>query len=168
MKGLCAVSGIESWAAPGLDWRMAMRLRFPIWLLLAAVPLAAGAETYRWVDEKGQVHYTETPPPGKNAQVVPPPPPPSAAPNQDALNQSLDKARADAPRQKAEADRTAQAQAQREQQCKQARDQLAYMDEKTARRLGTTDEQGNVSRVTEEQFQERRAELQKVIGESCS
>ena len=33
------------------------------------------AETYRWVDEKGVVHYTDTPPPSP----APPPPPPSTA-----------------------------------------------------------------------------------------
>jgi hypothetical protein len=143
-------------------------LRLPLWLLLAALPLAAGAQAYRWVDEKGQVHYTQTPPPGKNAQPVGPPPPPAASPNQDAINQSLEADRTAQPARQAEAARTAQAQAQMEQQCRQAREQLAYMDEKTSRRLGTTDEQGNVSRVTEEQFQERRAELQRVISERCN
>ena len=143
-------------------------LRFPLWLLLAALPLTAGAQAYRWVDEKGQVHYSQTPPPGKNAQPVGAPPPPAASPNQDAINQSLEADRAAQPARQAEAARTAQAQDQMQQQCRQAREQLAYMDEKTSRRLGTTDEQGNVSRVTEEQFQERRAELQRVISERCN
>lgn len=137
-------------------------------LLLAALPLAAGAQAYRWVDEKGQVHYTQTPPPGRSAQPVAPPPPPAGAPNQEALNRSLQADKATAPERQAAADRAAQAQAQMEQQCRQAREQLAYMDEKTARRLGTTDEQGNVARVTEEQFQQRRAELQRVISERCN
>ncbi|MGH8481411.1 MAG: DUF4124 domain-containing protein [Nevskiaceae bacterium] len=140
----------------------------PLWLLLAALPLAAGAEVYRWVDEKGQVHYTQTPPPGKDAEAVAPPRPPADAPNQDALNKSLEADKAAEPGRRTEADRAAQAQDQLEQQCRQAREQLAYMDAKTARRLGTTDEQGNVSRVTEEQFQERRAELQRVISERCN
>lgn len=147
---------------------MIRTLRWPLWLLLAALPIAAGAQAYRWVDEKGQVHYTQTPPPGKNAQPVGPPPPPAASPNQDSINQSLEADRAAQPARQAEAARTAQAQDQAEQQCRQAREQLAYMDEKTSRRLGTTDEQGNVSRVTEEQFQERRAELQRVISERCN
>ena len=147
---------------------MARFLRFPLWLLLAALPMAAGAQAYRWVDEKGQVHYSQTPPPGKNAQPVGPPPPPSAAPNQESLNQSLASDRDAEPDQRAQADRAAQDQQQAEQQCRQAREQLAYMDEKTARRLGTTDEQGNVSRVTEEQFQARRAELLQVISERCN
>ncbi len=64
-------------------------------------------------------------------------------------------------------DRAFQQQANVEAQCRQAREQLAYMEAKTARRLGTTDESGNVSRVTEEQFQARRAELQQAIAERC-
>jgi hypothetical protein len=39
-------------------------------LLLAAAP-SAGAEIYRWVDERGTVHYSnEAPPPGVNAASV--------------------------------------------------------------------------------------------------
>ena len=147
---------------------MARVLRFPFLLLLAALPLAAGAQAYRWVDEKGQVHYSQTPPPGKKVEPVAPPRPPSSAPNQEALNQSLESERASAPERAAAAERTAAARQQIEQQCKQAREQLAYMEAKTARRLGTTDEQGNVSRVSEEEFQARRAELQRVIAEGCN
>jgi hypothetical protein len=147
---------------------MARVLRFPLWLLLAALPLAAGAQAYRWVDEKGQVHYSQTPPPGKNAQPVAPPPPPAAAPNQDALKRALQDGAAGEPESRAQAERMAEYQQQLEQQCKQAREQLAYMEAKTSQRLGTTDEQGNVSRVTEEQFQARRSELQRTIAERCS
>ena len=147
---------------------MVRRLRAPLLLLLVALPLAAEAQVYRWVDDQGRVHYSQVPPPGKKAQPVGPPPAPSSAPNQESLNQALEGDRAAAPERQAEAERSAQAQAQLEQQCSQAREQLAYMDAKTARRLGTTDEQGNVSRVTEEQFQQRRAELQRVISERCS
>jgi hypothetical protein len=137
-------------------------------LLLAMFPLLAGAQAYRWVDDKGQVHYSQVPPTGRDSRPVGPAPPPSAAPNQDSLNRSLANDNAAAPERREEAERAGQAQAQLEAQCKQAREQLAYMDAKTARRLGTTDEKGNVSRVTEEQFQQRRAELQRVISERCS
>jgi len=137
-------------------------------ITLAAAPLLATAEVYRWVDDRGQVHYSQVPPTGREAQPVGPPAAPQAAPNQDSLNQSLKAANDAAPQKKAEADRIAQTQANLEQYCTQLREQLAYLDAKTARRLGTTDEKGNVSRVTEEQFQERRNELLQKISESCS
>ena len=139
-----------------------------LFIALLLSPLSAGAQAYRWVDDKGQVHYSQVPPPGRSAQSVGPPPPSAAAPNQDSLNQSLADKNAAEPEKRAEAERLSQAEAQREQQCRQAREQLTYMEAKTARRLGTTDEQGNVSRVTEEQFQARRAELQQVISERCN
>lgn len=143
---------------------MVTRLLF---VALAVLPLSAAAQAYRWVDEKGQVHYSQVPPPGRSAQPVGPPPPAASAPNQESLNRSLAEDKEAEPQKRAEAERMNQAHAQRQQQCSQAREQLAYMEAKTARRLGTTDEQGNVSRVTEEQFQARRAELQKAIGEAC-
>ncbi len=131
------------------------------------LPLAAGAQVYRWVDERGQVHYSQVPPTGRESRSVGSPPAPAAAPNQDSLNRSLAQDNEAAPKRQEAAAQAAQAQAQREEQCRQAREQLAYMDAKTARRLGTTDAQGNVSRVTEEQFQQRRAELQRIADERC-
>ena len=56
------------------------------WLLLSwlLLPLAAGAQgLYKWVDEKGVVHYSDTPPAGKPGQklnIAPPPPLDSQAP----------------------------------------------------------------------------------------
>jgi len=142
--------------------------RLPWFLIVAMLPLAAGAQVYRWVDDRGQVHYSQVPPKGRDAQPVGAAPPPAASPNQDSLNRSLADDKQAEPQRRETADRASQAQSLREQQCRQALEQLAYMDAKTPRRLGTTDEQGNVSRVTEEQFQQRRAELQKMADEQCS
>ncbi len=149
------------------DSMMRFGMRFGWFLAVALLPAVAGAQAYRWVDDKGQVHYSQVPPLGKNAQPVAPPPPPAAAPNQDALNRSMAEGKeGEAERQK-DTDRTFQQQANVDAQCRQARENLAYMEAKTARRLGTTDEKGNVSRVTDEQFESRRAELQRIISESC-
>jgi hypothetical protein len=139
-------------------------MRFGWFLIAALLPVVAGAQAYRWVDEKGQVHYSQVPPPGKEAKPVGPPPPPAAAPNQDALNRSLAEGKEAEPQRRKEADRAFQQQANIEAQCRQARETLAYMEAKTARRLGTTDEKGNVSRVTDEEFEARRAELRQIIS----
>lgn len=47
-----------------------MKIRAPIAVLLGAVTFAASAQLYRWTDEKGRVHITDTPPPptAKNVQ----------------------------------------------------------------------------------------------------
>jgi uncharacterized protein DUF4124 len=152
-----------SYAGGGAKYTDSMT-RFGWFLVMALVPALAGAEAYRWVDEKGQVHYSQVPPPGKKAEPVAPAAGPAAAPNQESLNKSLTESKAAEGQRQQDADRAFQQQANRDAQCNQAREQLAYMDAKTSRRLGTTDEQGNVSRVTEEQFQARRAELQQILN----
>jgi len=45
-------------------------MRFLLLVMLAGMALTAAAQQYRWVDEKGRVHYTDTPPPpsAKGAQ----------------------------------------------------------------------------------------------------
>lgn len=48
--------------------------RFLLALFAALAALhaaAAGAQTYRWVDKDGRVHYTDNPPPGATATNVP-------------------------------------------------------------------------------------------------
>lgn len=147
---------------------MTRSLRFSLVLLLSAVPFLAAAQVYRWVDDRGQVHYSQTPPPGRTVEQIGAAPPPQASPNQDSLNQSLKDANDAAPRQKAEADRIAQNQASLEQYCNQTREQLAFLDAQTARRLTTTDDTGGVARMTEEQFQQRRNELLKNLSDRCN
>jgi hypothetical protein len=45
-------------------------MKFPLVLLLAILAGTAGAQTYRWIDKQGQVHYTDKPPaPGEAAKV---------------------------------------------------------------------------------------------------
>jgi hypothetical protein len=59
--------------------------------LVAASPLAAGEQIYKWVDARGNVTYSSTPPPGTAAQPVdlPPEPPPGAAEAARAREQSI-------------------------------------------------------------------------------
>src|SRR2546430_3354592 len=46
-----------------------MKKRAAIAALLGAVTFAASAQLYRWTDEKGRVHITDTPPPASAKQV---------------------------------------------------------------------------------------------------
>jgi hypothetical protein len=59
---------------------------------LALLPLAAAAEMYKWVDEKGRTVYSETPPPdGKGTKVdIKPSGPASAAAPTDWRQKELD------------------------------------------------------------------------------
>jgi len=74
-----------------------MRLVFSLLCLICGLCWsAANAEMYRWVDEKGKVHYTDTPPPAniKNRRTLKPaaraPAPPPAAPADSAAAAGLD------------------------------------------------------------------------------
>ena len=44
------------------------RLLLAMGLLLCAAP--ASAQMYKWVDDKGVTHYSESPPPGRKAQQI--------------------------------------------------------------------------------------------------
>ena len=137
--------------------------------LLAAPALAlAQAQAYKWVDEYGQVHYTQEPPKKGKYEPARPAPPPSLAPNQESINKALDQSIKDAPTKKEEAEQAAAVQAQKQQECKSAQDQLSYMEASTARRMTTTDDKGNVSRVTDEQYEQRHNQLQQVVRDKCA
>ena len=46
-------------------------MRLALFLLLLVTTFAVGAEVYRWVDEKGTVHYSNSaPPPGTEGKLV--------------------------------------------------------------------------------------------------
>lgn len=70
-------------------------------LLALLAPPAAGAELYKWIDDKGVVNYSSTPPPPGRAtkempqntpgvSVIPAPPAPPPAPAKSAADQRVD------------------------------------------------------------------------------
>lgn len=65
-------------------------MRFLTAVILASAALSASAQLYRWTDERGRTHFTDTPPPAaaKNVQKREPPPPPAAAAEPYALQQA--------------------------------------------------------------------------------
>lgn len=137
-------------------------------LALALLPLAAVAQTYRWVDENGRVNFTQVPPKTGPYTVIGGAPPPAAAPNQESLNQSLDQERDSREEQRLAAEKKAAEQAQRQERCRKAIEQLAYLEGQTARRMASTNEQGEVVRDTEEQFEQRLTGQRELIKENCN
>lgn len=143
--------------------------RIVLFAALAALPLAALAQTYKWRDARGQVHYAQVPPKSGTYEVITPAATtaPTPAPNQEALNQSLQDAQKTAPAQQAAADKAAAEQAQRQEKCKQALERIAYMDARTPRRLGVKDAQGNSARMTQEDFDKQRGAWQQQADQNC-
>ncbi|NIN36712.1 MAG: DUF4124 domain-containing protein, partial [Gammaproteobacteria bacterium] len=67
-----------------------------LFLCVLATPLQVSAQMYKWVDEAGTVHYSQSPPPaGIQATVIKPPPAvdsDTARANLDRRLENLDKA----------------------------------------------------------------------------
>jgi hypothetical protein len=139
-----------------------------LFLIALACPLGVAAQAYKWVDDYGQVHYTQIPPTGKKAEAARAAAPAPGSPNQESLNQALTQAQRDEARKKQEAEKTAAAQAQRAQECKSWQEQLTYLDSTPPNRMMTTDEAGTPARVTEGQHEQRRNQLQQALREKCA
>jgi len=158
------VSRVERGAPLSLDWRMRLTA---VVLLLGLMSLDAAGQTYRWVDDAGRVHYSQVPPTGRDYELVGAAPPATAAPNQEALNRSLEHSVKEEPKRREQAAQEAEQRVARETRCQQARERLAALDAATARRLSVTDELGQVSRMNDEEFEKRREDTQREIGTHC-
>lgn len=134
---------------------------------LVALPAAAGT-VYKWKDASGQVHYTQTPPPEgavrepaqRSTQAAVQPgvtlsaPAPAAPPAQTGKPPEV---------KGAAAVETAEAKAKR---CSEARERVAFLEERTAYRLMIEQPDGSSSRMTEEEFQDRVAKAREA-GKGC-
>jgi hypothetical protein len=135
---------------------------------MTLLSLGALAQTYKWVDAQGQTHYTQVPPKDAPYETIDPATPPASSPNQDALNQSLSEALKGAPEQEKAAQAAAEKQAKREADCRAALDRITYLDARTPRRLATTNkETGEVTRMSDEEFQRLRAAEQEKAAKNC-
>lgn len=135
---------------------------------LALMSAAAPGQTYRWVDEQGQTHYTQVAPTGRTYDLIGAAPPPAQAPNQDTLNESLAEAIKATPEQEKAAAAAAQQEAQRQADCRAALERIAYLDARTPRRLATTDPAtGQVSRMSDQEFTRLRTLEQEKAAKNC-
>lgn len=130
---------------------------FLLFLAALSAPAIALGQAYRWVDDAGQVHYSQTPPPDREATAVRPAPPPASAPNQESINKSLQSSQQGEADARKKADQAESEQAKRDAQCMEVNNQLATMVSQTAQRM----------RVTEEQYQARKQELEQFLAQNC-
>ena len=88
------------------------------------------AEMYKWVDDEGQVQYSQSPPPGRPAQTIKPPPKVDSKAAREKLKKQLQEfeVRGDKRQEQAEADQKTQEQAgERKADCEAARERLAKL-----------------------------------------
>ena len=138
--------------------------------LMAAPAFAAGG-VHLWYDENGQAVYSQfEPEKGTESRMVRPPPPPAESPEvaRERLQQQLqvsedrkeDKALAAEKAQQSQSEAAAA-----RQRCEAARKNLETLNGRPRQLFQLPD--GSVRRLSEEERQQRRDAMQKIIDESC-
>ena len=138
-------------------------------LLLLFVAGSASAAMYKWVDEDGNTHYTQSPPPGDvQAETIAPPPDVNTKQAVEKLQQQQEKA-GEFEKQRQEA---AEEQRKKDEEisrkksnCEMARKRLASYEQP---RVKFVQEDGTRVRATEEERQEQIKKSQEMIDEFCN
>ncbi|MDQ3581659.1 MAG: DUF4124 domain-containing protein [Pseudomonadota bacterium] len=145
--------------------------RLPWPLLCAALCAAASpvlAEMYKWRDAAGQVHYSESPPPGRPVETIKPPPKVDSAKARDALDKEIEKfdIRADERRdQEEEARKEAAEDKDNQVACEEARRQARSLADKP--RSYRSESDGTRVTQTDEEHQASIAQTRAWIAELC-
>lgn len=146
-----------------------------IWLLLAFVAYPVVAENqnmYKWIDDQGEVHYSQFPPSGGKSEKMRAPSSPPATAVESAEN-NLQKQIKDMNQEEEEqlqgakdAESWAKIQKIRRKNCETANKNLANLQRGgNVRYLGPD---GQAMRLTEEERQKRIEEANKQIKENCN
>jgi len=129
------------------------------------------AQIYKWTDADGNVHYTQTPPPGgMPAETLNPSTGiPSATGKKPSLAEELsdkqpDKEAVNKEVEQQQAQPTAAEIAERKRKCENVRARLVSLQRP---RVSTVDESGNRVRLSEEQRQTQIKETKRLLKENC-
>ena len=115
-----------------------MSKKSQVLLLLILAVATVGATIYKWVDEKGVTHYSETPPPKQKAQKIQAPPPPPSTTTEGGKpapktwqekEQEFQKRRAEHQQESSRIEKSSVERAEGEERCLEARKQLAMLQE---------------------------------------
>jgi hypothetical protein len=138
--------------------------------MLSLFATAAFAEIYKWVDENGQTHYSQQAPRDIPATVIKTPPPPAIDPNiaQQQVDELITQQEAEDQvqleqqnQQKIEAEKVADQQ----KNCEIAKQQLEQYQNNPGRRIMDAD--GNLTRLAEEERQQKTQESQENVTKYC-
>ena len=138
-------------------------------LLLGILPATAPAAVYKWVDENGQVQYTQTPPPGdiEATELKPPPEPADQAgtiERVEAREKGLEERRESREQSAKEAADDAEYEKQKAQRCEAAKRRLEQLQYP---RTNLVDPDGTERRATEEERLEKLREAEGQVKDFC-
>lgn len=144
---------------------------FAIFVLTLMAAGQVAAETYRWVDDNGNVVYSQLPPTdGRTSQTLGAPPPPAEPPEQAQQRLNAQIEQLDAQREKRQSSKKAGAErqareAEQARQCELARHNLEGLQQGSRNRFRNPD--GSYSRLTEEQKAKRIQDARSYLEEYC-
>lgn len=144
-------------------------MRITAFILMLTFAAAAQAEVYRWVDEDGTVHYSETPPAGAQTQKVAPPSTPTDPSGGNYYEDYLEqRQQQQAAREAAEqeAQEKKQELAAKAKECQDLAGSIEFLE--THPQIKLQQEDGNVVFLTEEQRQSRITERRAQYQEHCA
>ena len=139
--------------------------------LALALPAYAEKGYHLWYDENGEAVYSQfAPGAGRQSETVKPPPPPAESPEiaQERLRQQMQQFEDNREDQALAAEEAKQAEqdtARASERCATARQQIELLNGPARRLFRNSD--GTVSRLSEEQREEQRAEMQRIIDADC-
>ena len=150
---------------------MHRRLALIAMLIVTALPALAVQGFHKWYDEDGQAVYSQfVPEPGQASELVPPPPPPAEPPEvaKQRLMEQLQRSADYQEDQELAAKKAAEQQARASRNAERFAQALANLENLNgrARQLYRLPD-GSVVRMSEAERNEKRAEMQRIIDESC-
>ena len=149
---------------------MSKILMFVIAVVLMFAPWVEGA-TYKWVDNEGRVHLSDIPPSQKNVEVIQqsrvPPPDGKAQQRLESLMQSQQEAREVQQHKKEERKQQAAEKKARAEGCRRAQERRSRLESRPARRTIIISDEGQRTRMTEEDLKVQVTALKKQIADLC-
>jgi hypothetical protein len=146
-------------------------------VLLLGFSVAALAQQYKWVDEKGRTQYGDTPPPGAKATRLRPPPPgsapapaagaPAAKGPMTAAEKEADfrKRQLEAEKEREKQDLAARDAAQNRETCERAREYVRVIE--SGQRITRTDAKGERYFLDDAQRADELAKARSVVSQAC-
>ena len=141
-----------------------------LFFVLLAFNNASFADIYKWVDDKGNTHYSQQPPRNQQADIIKAPPPPARSANeaQKEIDTLIEKQHGTFEAKEEERRLAREAEEEdkkREDYCRINKHNLQQYQDNPGRRM--IDSDGNVIAPDEEQRIQKIAEIQQRLAEHC-
>ena len=139
-------------------------------IILLTAPIIGHSKMYKWVDEQGVTHYSQTPPQQGPVETIKPAPEPSADPAQSKsrLNKQVEafnERRKNKQEAQQKEDQTTAEQKERDTFCEQVRTNLASA--KNNQRIAERTDDGQLVQLSEEQRQAKIKKYEDQLQKFC-